>query len=189
MSFRLVGLVLILSLFSGCAHLVAPLSEQPQDSWHGTRTWGAFIEDASIEHKVRVNLLRLLPGDSHPHIGVVSFNGIVLLTGQVESKKVKSQAETIAARIRHVRKVYNEIDIEGNISFLARTNDSWLTFKTKTRLLFSDNTPFKRTKVITKNGVIYLMGLLSHAEAKAVSLQAQKVYGAQRIVKVIEYTD
>lgn len=42
---------------------------------------------------------------------------------------------------------------------------------------------------MTENGVVYLMGLLTRAEADAVVEQVQKVYGVQKIVKIIEYID
>lgn len=176
-------------LLGGCSTLVAPLSNQPLDRDHGSRTWGYFFEDAAIEHKVRVNLKRLLPDDLHPHIVVVSFNGNVLLAGQVPSKKMKVQAGQIAARVRHTRHVYNELTLQGNISMLARMNDAWLTSKIKLGLLFAGEAPGWRTKVVTEDGVVYLMGLLTHAEAAHDVAQVQDVYGVQKIIKVIEYID
>ena len=53
----------------------------------------------------------------------------------------------------------------------------------------SSETPGWRTKVVTVNGVVYLMGLLSRAEADSVVAQVQQVGGVQKIVKIIEYID
>jgi osmotically-inducible protein OsmY len=181
-------LPLLLSL-TGCATLVAPLSSHPEDTDHGSRTWGAFFEDAAIEHKVRVNLLRELPKDTNSHIVVVSFNGHLLLAGEVPSDSIKTQAGQIAKRIRHVQQVYNELVVQGNISMLARSNDAWLTTKVKLRLMLNGSAPGWRTKVVTENGVVYLMGLLTHAEAEQDVAQVQKVYGVQKIVKIVEYID
>lgn len=182
-------LALSLLLTGGCASIVAPFSDQPQDLNHGKRTWGAFFEDAAIEHKVRVNLLRELPPDKGAHLVVISFNGNVLLAGQAPTADIKEQANQIATRIRHVQRVYNEIQLQGSPSTLARMNDSWLTSKIKLRLFFHGNTPGYRTKVVTENGVVYLLGLLTHAEADQVVAQVQKAYGVQKIVKIIEYID
>ena len=120
---------------------------------------------------------------------VVSYNGNVLLAGQVASEDLSTQAENIASQVRHVRNVHNELQVVGSGSFLARTNDTWLTSKVKSRLLINGDAPGWRTKVVTENGVVYLMGLLTHAEADAVVAQVQKVYGVQKIVKIIEYID
>lgn len=186
----LARLLIIVSLVAttGCASIVAPFSDQPQDTDHGKRTWGAFFEDAAIEHKVRVNLLRELPPDNTAHLVVVSFNGSVLLAGQAPDDGIKEQANQIATRIRHVQRVYNEIQLQGTPSTLARMNDAWLTSKIKLRLFFHA-TPGYRTKVVTENGVVYLLGLLSRAEADQVVAQVQKAYGVQKIIKIVEYTD
>ena len=174
---------------SGCVSLSKGMSDQPTDQDHGSRTFGAFWEDGSIERKVGINIARASEALDQSRIVVVSFNGNVLLAGQVASEDLKSQAGNIASQVRHVRNVHNEIEVAGGSSFLARTNDTWLTSKVKSRLLVNGDAPGKRTKVVTENGVVYLMGLLTHAEADAVVEQAQKVYGVQKIVKIIEYID
>lgn len=186
---RLIWALCTFALISGCATLVAPMSDKPLDTNHGKRTFGAFIEDAAIEHKVRVNLKRELPEQDNSHLVVVSFNGHLLLVGQVTDPALSQQAEAIAKRTRHVQRVYNALEHKGNISAFARMNDGWLTSKIKTRLLFARGISSKRTKVVTENGVVYLMGLLTHNEADLAVRQAQKAYGVQKIVKIIEYID
>ncbi|MEE3322192.1 MAG: BON domain-containing protein [Pseudomonadota bacterium] len=174
---------------SGCVSLSKGMSDQPTDQDHGSRTFGAFWEDGSIERKVSINIARASEALDQSRIVVVSFNGNVLLAGQVDSEDLKSQAGNIASQVRHVRHVHNELEIAGGSSFLARTNDAWLTSKVKSRLLVNGEAVGMRTKVVTENGVVYLMGLLTHAEADAAVNQAQKVYGVQKIVKIIEYID
>lgn len=178
----------LLSL-SGCIHMVASMSNKPMDRHHGERTWGAFFEDQAIENKVRINLYRADPGFDKGHIKVVSYNGLVLIAGEVGSDSLKKQAGNIAERIRHVRKVYNELRVSGKSSMLARMNDAWLTTKIKMHLYFDGNTPGGRTKIVTVNGVVYIMGLLTKQEADAVTKDVQKVYGVQKIVKIVEYID
>ncbi|MZR62475.1 BON domain-containing protein [Alcanivorax sp. DP30] len=174
---------------SGCVSLTKGMSDQPTDQDRGSRTFGAFWEDGSIERKARINIARASEELDQSRIIVVSFNGNVLLAGQVATEDLKSQAGNIASQVRHVRNVHNEIAVAGGSSFLARTNDTWLTSKVKSRLFVNGDAPGNRTKVVTENGVVYLMGLLTHAEADAVVEQAQKVYGVQKIVKIIEYID
>ena len=182
-------LTLALLSLAGCATFSKGLSEEPTDQERGSRTFGAFIEDGSIERKVKVNLARASEELDDARIVVVSFNGNVLLAGQVANEALKQQATDIAKAVRHVRNVHNELQVIGNSSFLARTNDTWLTGKVKNRLYFNGDAPGWRTKVVTENGVVYLMGLLTREEAAAVVAQTQKVYGVQKIVKIIEYID
>ena len=186
---RLFTLILCLLSLSGCVRMVASMSDEPTDQNHGKRTFGAKIEDRSIRNKVRINLYR---GDERlreTRLKVTSFNGNVLITGQAADEALKRKATDIAEDVRHVRDVHNEMKIAGATSWLSRFNDGWLTSKTKTRLLLNGDTPGVRTKVVTDNGVVYLMGLLTRAQADAVVEQAQRVYGVQKIVKIIEYID
>lgn len=184
------GIVLLCALqLTGCIRMVASMSSEPTDQHHGKRTLGAVIEDQAIENKVRINLYRASEELSGAHLKVVSYNATVLLAGEVSSEEVRKQAGDVAERIRHVRQLHNELQVVGASSFLARLNDAWLTTKVKMRLYVNGETPGRRTKVVTVNGVVHLLGLLTREEAGAVVESVQKVYGVQKIVKIIEYIE
>lgn len=182
----LTGVVLITAL-SGCASLSASMSDNTAAQERGSRTFGSFIEDANIERKASNKVAEASDALASAHIVVVSFNGNVLLAGQVPNDSLRTQAENIVRSVQHVRNVYNALEISGNSSALARTNDAWLTTKVKSRLYVDSGTPAARTKVVTEDGVVYLMGLLTHQEADHVVKEVQKVGGVQKIVKIIEY--
>ncbi|MDX1803717.1 MAG: phospholipid-binding protein, partial [Alcanivorax sp.] len=61
-------LISITLLTSGCASLTKGLSETPTDQDHGSRTFGAFIEDGQIERKIQVNLARASAELDESHI-------------------------------------------------------------------------------------------------------------------------
>ena len=180
-------LAVLLFALSGCAALTKNMAQEPVDRDHGSRTFGAFVEDGNIERKIKVNLARASEALDQSHIVVVSFNGNVLLAGEVASDELRVQAENIAARVRHVRHVHNELKLSGDSGVLSRVNDGWLTTKLKTRLFVDGDAPGMRTKVVTVSGIVYLMGLLTRDEADAVVAQAREVGGVQKIVKIIEY--
>ena len=189
LSLRVVALLACLLTLSGCVRMVASMSEEPTDQHHHKRTFGAKIEDRTIRNKVTINLYRADERLRQTRLKVVSFNGNVLITGEAADEALKRRVTEIAEQVRHVRDVHNEMRIAGASSTLSRMNDGWLTSKTKTRLLFNGDTPGIRTKVVTSNGVVYLMGLMTRAQADAVVGQVQRVYGVQKIVKIIEYID
>ena len=83
----------------------------------------------------------------------------------------------------------NEIEVGGPISYVARTNDTWLTGKVKTKLAADERVNANRVKVVTENGVVYLLGLLPRQQANDTVAIARSVYGVQKIVKVFEYLD
>ena len=186
---RLALVLMLLLTLGGCTRMVASFSEEPMDTFHGTRTLGATIEDSSIRNKVRINIFRADEAFRDARMRVRSFNGNVLITGEIESEELHDKATDIAGDVRHVRDVHNEMKVSGASSLLARLNDRWLSTKAKTRLLLSTSTPGRRTRVTTSNGTVYLMGLLEREEAEAVVEQIQRVYGVQKIVKIIEYID
>lgn len=175
---------------SGCATILSATSGPEQiDEAPGTRTFGSYIEDESIETKVLANLYNADIGYKEGNISVVSYNGIVLIVGQVKSQALLEGATTIAQKVRAVRKVHNELTVAGPVSYMASVNDSWLTTKIKNQMLFTTDFPSGRAKVVTENGTVYLMGLLTHKEAKDAVAITRLIYGVQKIVKIVEYID
>ena len=90
-------------------------------------------------------------------------------------------------RLRNVRKVYNELAVTGPTSMISRTNDSWLTTKIKSALVAAEDTDASRIKVVTENGVVFMMGLLTRAEADAAVNITRQIQGVQKVVKLFEY--
>ena len=181
---RLTGATLaLLFLLGGCA-MFMPATED-----YGKRTMGTVLDDQMTESRAGNILRAASPELKKSHFAVTSFNGIVLLTGQVPSEAAKQLAGEKVAAMRKVRLVHNELQIAGPTSLVARTNDSWLTAKVKTDMLASDKVSGNRIKVVTEDGVVYLMGLLTHHEAKEAVEVARQVYGVQKIVTAFEYID
>ncbi len=127
--------------------------------------------------------------DDGSHIVVSSYNGIVLLAGQTPRAELKSLAEQTASQVQRVKKVHNELQVMQPSSILARNNDAWLTTKIKTQMLTDNAVPSSRIKVITENGIVYLLGLVTQQEANSATAVVQGVSGVQKIVKLFEYID
>jgi osmotically-inducible protein OsmY len=153
------------------------------------RTFGVFIDDAVLEPMIRSEIKNSDPGYKGSHLAIVSYNGVVLLAGQVANEALRTNASEQAQSLQRVRKVHNELTVGGPISLVARSNDSWLTTKVKTRLLASDAAYGTKVKVVTENGVIYMLGLITRDQADTAVLVASNVFGVQKIVKVFEYLD
>ncbi len=172
-------LVLLAVLLTSCA-----LRNDP-----GRRTPGVIIDDEVLESLVEREIRKSDTGYKGSHIVVVSYNGVVLLAGQVGSQALKDQASQVAQTLRRVKRVHNELTVGGPISFFARSNDAWLTSKVKSRLIAAKDVMGTKIKVQTENGVVYLLGLVSREQADLAVNKAKQVYGVQKIVKVFEYLD
>ncbi|HEY0290085.1 MAG TPA: BON domain-containing protein [Pseudomonas sp.] len=185
----LLALTLCLGI-SGCSSVINASREKPIDDDRGTRTFGSKIDDSLIETKVAVNIAKASPDlDDNSHIVVTSFNGIVLLAGQTPRADLKQLAEQTAAAVQKVKKVNNELQVIQPSSLLARNNDAWLTTKIKTEMLTDSAIPGSRIKVVTENGIVYMLGLLTQQEAARATNLVQGVSGVQKIVKLFEYID
>jgi len=172
-------------LLAGCSTVMQATSQQSEN--HGKRTWGSVLEDQTIESRARANIADAAPELKDAHVVVVSFNGNVLLAGQVASDEWKELAANAVKNMRKVRKVHNELTVAGPTSMVARSNDAWLTTKIKSRMVTAKDVDANRIKVVTENGVVYMMGLLTRDEADAAVELTRQVYGVQKIVKVFEY--
>lgn len=188
-SLNIISLLLACLLFSGCTTLLNATTEDPIELHPGKRTWGAFIDDEQLETIAAVNINKASPELDTAHINVVAYNGIILLTGQVSSGELRALAGSTVGKIPKVRQVFNEIQVQGKTSLLARTNDTWLTTKVKTILMANKDIDSGRIKVVTESGVVYLMGLMSQIEANRAAQVVSTTGGVQKVVKAVEYID
>lgn len=177
---------LLLGMISGCGSIMSSAGAGPIEEDPGERTFGQQMTDESIETKAKVNINAADEGYDAAHLSVVSFNGFVLLVGQVPSEELKTLATDVVRKIEDVRRIYNELEVREATGAGARTNDTWITTRVKSKLLASSDTPGRRVKVVTENSVVYLMGLLTEAEAERVALKAAEVGSVERVVQLFE---
>jgi len=158
-----------------------PIEEDP-----GERTFAQQMADESIETKAMVNINAADEAYDQAHLSIVSYNGFLLLAGQVPSEALKALATNVARDLEAVRRIYNELEVGPATSAGARTNDTWITTQVKSKLLASSDTPGRRVKVVTENAVVYLMGLLTAEEADRSALEAAEVKSVARVVQLFE---
>ena len=151
------------------------------------RTPGGVIDDEVIESMVAKRIDAADERLSASHINVDSYDGIVLLTGQVESEELRELAEGSVSDVKRIRRVHNELQIGGPISLVARTNDNWLETKVRSRLIASPDVVASRIKVVAEDGVVFLVGIVSREQADATVTVTKNVFGVQKIVKVFDY--
>ncbi|WGL17954.1 BON domain-containing protein [Microbulbifer bruguierae] len=179
----------IFFILGGCATVLDATHDGPIQPDPGERSFGTYIDDQQLETVTKVNIGKAHPDLKAANIDVTTFNGVVLLTGQVPNTELRTLAGRTAQQVHSVRQVYNEIQVRGTTSMLARTSDTWLTTKVKSVLLTDKEIDSGRIKVITENGVVYLMGLLTRQEAENAAEAARAVGGVQKVVKAVEYID
>lgn len=149
---------------------------------------GVF-KDQTITKQISDKIMADHALSDNNHIEVTTFNQVVLLTGEANTPEQRQQAEDIARGTPDVTKVYNELTIRGATSSLTRTSDSWITTKIKTEMLATQDLQSGSIKVVTENGAVYLMGIVTREQADMAVDIARKVSGVQKVVKIFKYTN
>lgn len=186
--------VLAISLFAlllqGCAPvLVGSAAVGAIAIADDKRTTGTILDDKTMALKISGNIQDDKTIRDHAHINVTSFNGVVLLTGEAANADIKHRAEQHAYNIGNIRQVVNEIWIGPNSPMSSRTNDTWITSKVKSKLFANKDTPANRVKIVTEAQTVYVMGLVTRAEATRIIDVARNTDRVKRVVKLLEYTD
>lgn len=157
----------------------------------GARSLGNRIDDQfiapDVAHAIKEAHVDLSTTTSR--IVVTSYNGIVLVAGQTPRAELKELAGKAAQSVPSAKKIHNELQITTPTSGLVRSNDALLTANIKTRMLSYNDVPASKVKVVTENGTVYLLGIISRAEADRATAVAQEVSGVQKIVRLFEYID
>jgi len=121
------------------------------------------------------------------HVNVTSYNKMVLLTGEATTEALKGEAEKISAAVPEVKTVVNDLQIGAPTSMGSRSNDSYLTSVVKARFVGEQKFNPLYVKVVTENGTVYLLGLVTRKEADDATNIARHVSGVKRVVRVFEY--
>ena len=182
--------ILIVGLLQGCASAVIGGAATGAAAAHDRRTVGTFVDDEVIEVKAASRLFSDKEIFDNTHINITSYNNIILLSGEAPTDALKNKAENLISSIPKIRKIHNEIVIAAPSSLLTRSSDSWITAKVKTNLFQVKDTPDfdpTRIKVISENGTVFLMGIVTRTEADVVIAATRTVNGVQRVVKLFEY--
>jgi osmotically-inducible protein OsmY len=149
------------------------------------RTSGIYVEDENIELKA-VKKMETNLGEN-AHVNITSYNRNVLLTGEVPEATAKVKAESLIKEITNTRSITNEIIVGPKSSVGSRANDAYLTSKVKTKFVTENKFAANLVKVITENSVVYLMGIVTQAEAEAAVEIARTTDGVTKVVKVFEF--
>lgn len=121
------------------------------------------------------------------NVVISTYNGVVLLTGQVPEAWQKTRAEEIVRKIPDIKEIHNLITIQSPSSTLTRVSDAWITSKVKAKLIASDEIDPSQIKVVTENGNVYLMGTVSAADADEAAALASETAGVKSVIKIFDY--
>ncbi len=179
--------LLIAVTVSGCGIVVATTAAViAVDVARDRRGVSVYWDDNKIEFDIRGSI-----SDQkeirHENVSVTVFNGIVLLTGEVPDQRDIDKILDLAKAHKGSQQVVNRLELAGKTNLTSRTNDGWITARVKTAMATSGALDPTRVKVVTERANVYLMGLVTRAEAEAAVKVTRSVPGVVRVIKVFEY--
>ena len=179
------GLLLLAGsiLAGGCVPAVSLLAI---DVVRDEREPRAYWQDNKAEMDIRFAIYRNKT-ISDTNVSVTIWNAVVLLTGEVPDQQAIDRILDIAKSHHYTRQVVNRIELAGRTNRASRINDSWLTGRVKSALVISGTVDPTRFKVVTERANVYLMGLVTSAEATEAVMIVRSVPGVVRVIKVFEY--
>jgi len=143
-----------------------------------------YIADEGMEIRA-ANRITEKYGDK-VHVNVTSYNRMLLLTGEVPTEVIKADVEKLASGVPNIKSISNELAIAGPSSFGGRSNDIYLTSKVKARFVDAGKFAANHVKVVTEAGVVFLLGMVTQAEANAAVEITRTTGGVQKVVRVFE---
>ncbi len=185
LSKRLLAAAASTLLFAGCAATVVTTAGL---ALYDRRSPESYVDDTKIEVATANGLNNDSIVGRHNHIKTISYNGTLLLAGEVNTDQQKSQAGKVANKIHGVYRVVNELGVMPPTGIGRRSKDTWLTSKVKASFLKVEVETFDptRVKVVTVRSVVYLMGMVSDLEAEQVVDQTRRIRGVKKVVKIFE---
>jgi osmotically-inducible protein OsmY len=180
---------LVSAMVSGCAALVVGGAAMGVAAAHDRRGYATFFDDQRIELDAGAALDAQPAIKGRARVSVTSYNYLVLLTGQARTEAVAAHVAGVVSELPKVRKVINQVTVGPDISFARASEDVLVTTRAKLALLEVNVAGFDptRVKVVTEDGVVYLLGLVSVEEGDAAAEKIRFVPGVARVVKLFEY--
>ena len=182
-------LLVVVSLFAlllqGCIEMAVVGAGTAMLSSVDRRTTGVQVDDEGIELRAS-NRVSERFGDK-VHVNITSFNRSVLVTGEVPDANVKAEIEKLIQGVQGLRGVTNDLQVAGGASLTSRAGDATITGKVKARLFDSGKVNPVHVRVVTEASVVYLLGIVTEAEAGVAVEVARTPGGVRKVVKVFEY--
>ena len=175
----LLCVVALLTLLNACGVIAVGAVAGGASVLADRRTAAAQATDIGIQLEASAQLSNKFGNDAH--INVSSFNQQVLLTGEVKTAAIKAQADADVKQIKNVRAVFDELIVGPNSSYTARANDAYLTSKIKAEMIFTNNLPSNSMDIVTEGANVYMLGILTAAEAASAKKIASSTNGVKAV--------
>ncbi len=188
---KCVSVLIAMSLLAGCSTLKMPqLPGLPKINSNGT--FGVPVSEVSIpkrmidrgiENTAKVNIYKKFPNlVNNSRIRVDSFNGTVLLTGEVPSQDSKQKIQYLLSQMPDIKNLFNELVVSRPHSMSYNVQDGYITSQLMGKIVAHPRLRLSHVKIVTEMGVVYVMGRLGKQEQQEIIKLANNTAAVLEVV-------
>ncbi len=172
---KCVSVLLAMSLLAGCSTL-NKFPGLPKINANGTFGVPASevsipkrMIDKGIENTAKVNIYKKFPElRTDSRIKVDSFNGTVLLTGEVPNQESKQRIQYLLSQMPDIKNLFNELKISRPHSMSYKVQDGYITSQLMGKIVTHPRLRLSHVKIVTEMGVVYVMGRIGQQEQQEI---------------------
>jgi len=146
-------------LISGCIPVILAGAGTAGTVAVQERSTGNVVDDAGIKLAIDNQFIQKDSGDILKNVETHVKEGRVLLTGDVDKPESKVEAVKLAWKIKGVKEVMDEIQVNDQTGVWDYAQDGWIASQIRTRLLLEKDLRSVNYNVEAVNGIVYLMGI------------------------------
>jgi len=181
---KLILLVIGSSLLFGCA-LFSDDKTATNSNPVLSETGNVNLDDQSLTNILVAEINHKYPDDN---VQVAVYNKEVLLTGQVGRLEDRYGAEELVRSYSEVKQVFNYLQVATLESRADLNQDSLITRNVKAKLLTVNDAVPSSLKVITTNNVVYIFGVITDKQQRAVIENTQAINGVKNVI-ILNYKE
>ena len=138
--------------------------------------WQTVLKTQDIEGEFRANF--------------VSYNQVVLITGQAPNQEIIDKIYNIVSNMESVKKAENYMIVGPENTIRGIANDTAITSNVISRVFANENEDHSLSvihlKVFTEESVVYLMGILNQQEADSAIAVARSSRGVKKVIPLFD---
>lgn len=185
-----IGIVISVQPIAGCGPgMVAGAGMATALVANDRRSMDVVMQDQLIETKANDAIYGHELLGRTVHVNVTSYNRHVLLTGEVPEAAMRDQIEALVTARTDLKTLHNEIIVGPNSPLESRSRDGMITANVKTSILRRTKVDPTKIKVVTEQGNVYLMGIVTSQEADQVVELVRNTKGVAQVTKIFEYIE
>lgn len=182
--------VVSLAMLSGCTTMQ---TGKPAGSYGVAvtdRTVAQRILDKSIENTAKTNINAMDPTlHKRSRISVDSFYSTVLLTGEVPDEQTKKNVVSIVSSMPDVKQLYDKLNVGPQKGTSYTVHDGYISSKINTKILANDAISSSQVKVVTDDGVVYVLGKLTPTQRGHLVNIIESTVGIKELVLLTDLID